>query len=36
MKSKEEPKLDTVGKQFYETADMTITVKRQEEPKQEN
>jgi hypothetical protein len=24
------PKLDTVGKQFYETADMTITVKRQE------
>jgi hypothetical protein len=32
----EEPKLDTVGKQFYETADMTITVKRQEEPKQEN
>jgi len=30
MKSKEEPKLDTLGKQFYETADMTITVKRQE------
>jgi hypothetical protein len=24
------PKLDTVGKEFYETADMTITVKRQE------
>jgi hypothetical protein len=24
------PKLDTLGKQFYETADMTITVKRQE------
>jgi hypothetical protein len=24
------PKLDTVGKEFYETADMTITVKKQE------
>ena len=30
MKSKEEPKLDTVGKEFYENADMTITIKRQE------
>jgi hypothetical protein len=30
----EEPKLDTVGKQFYETADMTITVKRQKQIKQ--
>jgi hypothetical protein len=28
------PKLDTVGKEFYETADMTITVKRQEQIKQ--
>jgi hypothetical protein len=27
--NEEEPKLDTLGKQFYETADMTITVKRQ-------
>jgi len=24
------PKLDTVGKEFYENADMTITIKRQE------
>jgi hypothetical protein len=31
MKSKEEPKLDTVGKEFYETADMTITVIRSKE-----
>jgi hypothetical protein len=30
------PKLDTVGKEFYENADKVITVKRQEEPKQEN
>jgi hypothetical protein len=30
----EEPKQDTVGKEFYETADMTITVKRQEQIKQ--
>jgi hypothetical protein len=28
------PKLDTVGKEFYETADMTITIKRQEQIKQ--
>jgi hypothetical protein len=27
------PKLDTVGKEFYESADKVITVKRQEEPK---
>jgi len=31
MKSKEEPKLDTVGKEFYENADMIITVIRSKE-----
>ena len=29
------PKQDTVGKEFYESADKVITVKRQEEPKQD-
>lgn len=29
------PKQDTVGKEFYESADKVITVKRQEESKQD-
>jgi hypothetical protein len=31
----EEPKQETTGKEFYESADKVITVKRQEEPKQD-
>ena len=31
MKSKEESKQDTVGKQFYEAADMTITIMKTQE-----